>query len=152
MHSKRHLIVQGACIPSHQPGEDVTLVFIDSIAKKVGIWIRPDDIGQVHQLGNGFIAKFINRMCGSPFMRLLRVQPNHDLQINMRLIPEDKKIFNITATEDYHDDMDGKTFELWLGHILPMLPPGSVVVMDNASYHTTKVCFYYIMQCTEMYT
>jgi hypothetical protein len=44
-----------------------------------------------------------------------------------------------TFSEDYHDDMDGAKFELWLNRVLPKLPPGSVVVMDNASYHTKKV-------------
>jgi hypothetical protein len=44
-----------------------------------------------------------------------------------------------SVSEDYHDDMDGKTFEGWLHKVLKTLPPKSVVVMDNASYHTTKV-------------
>jgi hypothetical protein len=38
--------------------------------------------------------------------------------------------------------MDGEKFELWLNRVLPKLPPGSVVVMDNASYHTKKVWFH----------
>lgn len=92
MHSKRHLIVKGASIPAHQPGENVTIVFIQCIGWEVGIYIRPDDLGQVHRLGNGFIAEFINRKFGSPFQRLLRFKPNNDLQIEMRLIADDQKI------------------------------------------------------------
>jgi hypothetical protein len=94
MISKKHLVFQGARIPPQKPGEDVTVVFIDFIAKEVGVWIRPDDIGQVHRLGNGFIAEFLNRKCGSPFRRLLRVKPGLDLQIEIRLITEDKKILD----------------------------------------------------------
>jgi hypothetical protein len=43
---------------------------------------------------------------------------------------------NGKKSEDYHDDMDSTKFEAWLQRVLPKLPPGSVVIMDNASYHT----------------
>ena len=40
---------------------------------------------------------------------------------------------------DYHGDMTGDTFEKWFSDTLvPNLPPNSVIVMDNASYHTVR--------------
>lgn len=45
-------------------------------------------------------------------------------------------IFRGTKTGDYHEEMDGTRFERWFGAVLPQLPQGSVIVMDNASYHS----------------
>ena len=37
---------------------------------------------------------------------------------------------------DYHDEMTGNHFEEWFEHhLLPNLPAGATVVMDNAPYH-----------------
>lgn len=41
-----------------------------------------------------------------------------------------------SVSEDYHGDMDYDNFTKWLEeHLFPNLPPNSVVVGDNASYH-----------------
>ncbi|XP_074652754.1 uncharacterized protein LOC141907083 [Tubulanus polymorphus] len=43
------------------------------------------------------------------------------------------------ALADYHGEMDGVKFEKWFEEILvPKLPPNSVIVMDNASYHSVR--------------
>lgn len=42
-------------------------------------------------------------------------------------------------TLDYHDEMNSETFREWMEGILPRLLPNSVIVMDNASYHSVKV-------------
>lgn len=40
---------------------------------------------------------------------------------------------------DYHQDIDSYNFEKWFAEqLLPALPSGSVIVMDNASYHSRK--------------
>ncbi|CAK9810938.1 hypothetical protein ANTPLA_LOCUS6733 [Anthophora plagiata] len=39
---------------------------------------------------------------------------------------------------DYHDQMNGATFMEWFQRILPSLKDGSVIVMDNAPYHSLK--------------
>ena len=39
---------------------------------------------------------------------------------------------------DYHDDMNHTFFEEWLLSILPELEHDSVIVLDNASYHSQK--------------
>ncbi|KAM7282145.1 uncharacterized protein ISCGN_002295 [Ixodes scapularis] len=44
-------------------------------------------------------------------------------------------VFRCKKTGDYHDDMDGTRFEKWLDGVLQKVLVGSVVVMDNASYH-----------------
>jgi hypothetical protein len=40
---------------------------------------------------------------------------------------------------DYHTEMNAKIFEKWVMEQLePVLPPKSLVVMDNASYHSVR--------------
>ncbi|XP_042144476.1 uncharacterized protein LOC115328335 [Ixodes scapularis] len=44
------------------------------------------------------------------------------------------------GTGDYHQEMDGKRFEKWLTEkLLPNIKAHSVIVMDNASYHSVKL-------------
>ena len=44
-----------------------------------------------------------------------------------------------TNSIDYHDEMNGDHFAEWFEHkLLPNLPAGAAVVMDNAPYHTVK--------------
>jgi len=42
-------------------------------------------------------------------------------------------------TPDYHDEMNGVTFFNWMKGVIPLLKPNSVIVMDNASYHSVKI-------------
>ncbi|CAC5392648.1 unnamed protein product [Mytilus coruscus] len=45
-----------------------------------------------------------------------------------------------TDGRDYHTEMNGKVFEQWFEkQLVPALPPKSIVVMDNASYHSVRV-------------
>jgi transposase len=45
-----------------------------------------------------------------------------------------------TASGDYHGQMNADNFEKWLNEIvIPKLPPASVLVMDNPSYHRRHV-------------
>ena len=55
-------------------------------------------------------------------------------------IPEAKLCFvSKSNSQDYHDEMNGKHFEEWIEtKVLPNLPKGSVIVMDNASYHSVR--------------
>ena len=40
---------------------------------------------------------------------------------------------------DYHDDMTADHFEEWFGtKLLTNVPPNSLIVMDNASYHSRR--------------
>lgn len=48
-------------------------------------------------------------------------------------------IFEANRTSDYHDEMTGTVFNEWFRSILPELDANSVVVLDNASYHSLKV-------------
>ena len=55
-------------------------------------------------------------------------------------------IFNTTLifrsqknTGDYHAEMTADHFEEWFGtKLLPNVPPNSLIVMDNASYHSRR--------------
>ncbi|XP_054259366.1 uncharacterized protein LOC128984106 [Macrosteles quadrilineatus] len=40
------------------------------------------------------------------------------------------------ANATHHDEMNAKAFEDWFTGVLHVLPPNSVIVMDNASYHS----------------
>lgn len=44
-----------------------------------------------------------------------------------------------TTTGDYHGEMNSINFEKWISEmVIPNLPPNSVVIMDNAPYHTKQ--------------
>ncbi|XP_029827021.2 uncharacterized protein LOC115312279 [Ixodes scapularis] len=48
-------------------------------------------------------------------------------------------VFHGVKTGDYHEEMNGTRFEIWFEAVLQMLPRGSVIVMDNASYHSRRL-------------
>lgn len=41
-------------------------------------------------------------------------------------------------TADYHDEMNGDNFHDWFKSIIPRLDPNSVIVLDNAPYHSVR--------------
>lgn len=43
-----------------------------------------------------------------------------------------------TNSSDYHHEMNGEHFLKWFKNILPLLDDNSVIIMDNAPYHSTK--------------
>jgi transposase len=53
-------------------------------------------------------------------------------------VPEAKVVFKSTRkTGDYHGQMNGNLFQKWFSEqLLPNIPSRSIIVMDNASYHT----------------
>ncbi|XP_050500824.1 uncharacterized protein LOC126880805 [Diabrotica virgifera virgifera] len=48
-------------------------------------------------------------------------------------------VFTSIKTSDYHEDMNSDVFEKWFSSILTLVDPGSVIVMDNAPYHSRRV-------------
>ena len=41
---------------------------------------------------------------------------------------------------DYHGEMNSTTYEKWFKEqLLPNIPPKSVIILDNASYHSAQV-------------
>ena len=39
----------------------------------------------------------------------------------------------------YHDDMNSTNFNKWLQYqLIPNMPPGSIVILDNAIYHSVQ--------------
>lgn len=48
-------------------------------------------------------------------------------------------MFQSNHTGDYHEDMNGDVFEEYFEQMLDLIPPNSVIVMDNASYHSRKI-------------
>ena len=49
------------------------------------------------------------------------------------------QLFLSKKTGDYHTEMDGDYFENWFSKILPLFEDNSVIVLDNAPYHSRKV-------------
>ena len=47
-------------------------------------------------------------------------------------------VFQSHSTKDYHEEMTGERFHEWFAKILPNLEPGSIIVLDNAPYHSVK--------------
>lgn len=48
-------------------------------------------------------------------------------------------VFESKKDGDYHKDMNANVFEEWFAKILDILPENSVIVLDNAPYHSRKV-------------
>ncbi|XP_060864304.1 uncharacterized protein LOC132940594 [Metopolophium dirhodum] len=42
-------------------------------------------------------------------------------------------------SSDYYDEMNGDNFRKWFESIIPHLEPNSVIVMDNAPYHSVSI-------------
>lgn len=53
-------------------------------------------------------------------------------------VPDALWTFESKKTGDYHEDMNGKSFENWFRKIVPTLGENCVIVLDNASYHSRK--------------
>lgn len=49
-------------------------------------------------------------------------------------------------TDDYHNEINGDNFKEWFESILPRLDPNSIIVMDNAPYHSVQTEKYPTMQ------
>lgn len=47
--------------------------------------------------------------------------------------------FESNKTGDYHEEMNGESFEKWFENILSMLEANSVIVLDNAPYHSRRL-------------
>lgn len=55
-------------------------------------------------------------------------------------VPEAALVFQAKNDGDYHNQMNAATFENWFQtQLLPNILPSSIIVMDNASYHSRKV-------------
>lgn len=55
-------------------------------------------------------------------------------------IPGAALVFQAKNHGDYHDQMNSETFEKWFRmQLLPNILPSSIIVMDNASYHSRKI-------------
>lgn len=47
-------------------------------------------------------------------------------------------VFESKSSGDYHQEMTGNAFQEWFTNILTLIEPGSVIVMDNAPYHSVR--------------
>lgn len=55
-------------------------------------------------------------------------------------VPGGALVFQAKNNGDYHDQMNSDTFENWFRmQLLQNIQPSSIIVMDNASYHSRKI-------------
>ncbi|GFY47098.1 DDE_3 domain-containing protein [Trichonephila inaurata madagascariensis] len=54
------------------------------------------------------------------------------------LVRDAADIFTGKKSGDYHEEMDGNHFEKWFETVMPKLKHQSIIVMDNAPYHSVK--------------
>ncbi|KAF2888302.1 hypothetical protein ILUMI_17871, partial [Ignelater luminosus] len=54
-------------------------------------------------------------------------------------VPDALWAFESKKSGDYHEEMVGESFENWFSNILPRLEENSVIVLDNAPYHSRKM-------------
>ena len=60
-------------------------------------------------------------------------------------VPNALLMFRSKKTGDYHEEMDHNRFCKWFEEqLLPNIDPNSVIVIDNAPYHT---CLLYTSRC-----
>ncbi|XP_063237876.1 uncharacterized protein LOC134539624 [Bacillus rossius redtenbacheri] len=87
-------------------------------------WQKKDDINCVMSIGNAAHRLIV-------------------LNTGLRngFLPGACVVYKASATVgDYHRQMNSVNFEKWLSEkVLPNLPPASIVVMDNAPYHSKQV-------------
>lgn len=48
-------------------------------------------------------------------------------------------VFESCKSSDYHEEMNSDKFNEWFSQVMDVLEPGSVIVLDNASYHSVKI-------------
>lgn len=108
--------------------EDKNVVYLDETYVQashnvVNCWQSEEELGATKRIGSG--------------NRLIVVHGGGELGfVNNALL-----IFTSSSTTgDYHTSMNFDNFAKWLEEMfIPNLPPGSVVVMDNAQYHCVQV-------------
>nr|CAH7758097.1 unnamed protein product [Callosobruchus chinensis] len=54
-------------------------------------------------------------------------------------VPDALWAFQSKKTGDYHEEMDGASFENWFSNTLSKIEENAVIVLDNAAYHTRKI-------------
>ena len=66
---------------------------------------------------------------------------DYSWSLEMGWVPYTTLIFRSKKnTGDYHDEMTGDHFEEWFrDKLLPNVPPNSLIVMANASYHSRRI-------------
>lgn len=56
-------------------------------------------------------------------------------------VPDAKMVFKAVKSNnaDYHTEMDGETYMAWFSDLLNVLEEPSVIIIDNASYHSMQL-------------
>jgi hypothetical protein len=75
-----------------------------------------------------------------PVGKVSRLTVRHVGSALTGFIPESKWVFRSQSTKDYHEEMTAVTFKYWfLNRFINCLEEGSIIIMDNASYHSVTL-------------
>ena len=97
---------------------------------KVRTWVEPDD-----KVKGGTKGGFRKPSGKGSRLIVLHAGSENDWVDGADLVFQSKK-----TTGDYHDEMNATTFEEWFhDKLIPNIQPNSLIVMDNASYHSRRL-------------
>ncbi|XP_060880057.1 uncharacterized protein LOC132951981 [Metopolophium dirhodum] len=118
--------------------EDRTIYYLDETLLNAGDFmdqvLKDKSIVHKHDAFNKGIKTDLENLTGNGnHLILFHIGSNKGFLKGGLLCLESKM-----SSSDYHDEISGDHFKEWFESILPCLEPNSIVVMDNASYHSTK--------------
>ncbi|XP_016656461.1 uncharacterized protein LOC107882156 isoform X2 [Acyrthosiphon pisum] len=121
--------------------EDRTIYYLDETSLNAGDFMDQDDqvlkdksVVHKHEAFNKGIKTDLENLTGNGnHLILFHIGSNKGFLKGGLLCFESKM-----SSGDYHDEINGDHFKEWFESILPRLEPNSIVVMDNAPYHSTK--------------
>ncbi|KAE9523300.1 hypothetical protein AGLY_016248 [Aphis glycines] len=106
---------------------------------------KKKDQADIQRKSQRFRTEWYTRVFVWPFDRCS--QPNRQRKtahyspylIRRRIVNSGQLVFESKkGSADYHDEMTGDSFFDWIKGAIPLLKHNSVVVMDNAPYHSVK--------------
>ncbi|CAC5355671.1 unnamed protein product [Mytilus coruscus] len=137
-------VVRRTIYDLHKKSQSVTMPSLQQALKKKDIDISISTVSRtVRLLGfrfykNASSRRFVSEREDIVLMRMTYLRKIHVGSSQQGLIPGCGLIFESkTNSSDYHDEMNKEHFTEWFRDtLLPKLPPRSVIIMDNAPYHS----------------
>lgn len=100
------------------------------------VWLDETWVNAGHSLKKGWTDDTISGSMAAPIRRGKRIIVAH-AGTSEGFIPNCLLLFSSNKTSDYHEEMNHKTFVKWFENsVLRNLRKKSVIVMDNAPYHS----------------
>ncbi|CAC5407423.1 unnamed protein product [Mytilus coruscus] len=137
-------VVRRTIYDLHKKSQSATMPNLQQALKKKDIDVSISTVSRtVRLLGfrfykNASSRRFVSERDDIVLMRMTYLRKIHVGSSQQGLIPGCGLIFESkTNSSDYHDEMNKKHFTEWFRDtLLPKLPPLSVIIMNNAPYHS----------------